>query len=148
MIRKANINDLETIVLYNKLMAYETEKLVLEEDILTQCVRNALTDEGKAIYWVYECDEQVVGQLMITKEWSDWRNGEIWWIQSVYVNEKYRRRKIFNSLYSHVKSEVENNVNIVGLRLYVEKDNKIAQNTYSDMGMKETHYRLFEWIRN
>lgn len=90
MIRKARIDDLKTIVLFNKLMAYETEGLELDEETLTGGVKAALSDSSKASYWVYEIDDVVVGQAMVTKEWSDWRNGEIWWVQSVYVDKLYR----------------------------------------------------------
>lgn len=147
MIRKARIDDLETIVLFNKLMAYETEGLELSEEILNAGVKAALSDSSKASYWVYELDGEVVGQAMVTKEWSDWRNGEIWWIQSVYVDKLYRKRKIFSSIYEHLKDLVSLDENIAGLRLYVEKDNTNAQNTYKKLGMGETHYRLYEWIK-
>lgn len=147
MIRKANIDDLKTIVLFNKLMAYETEGLELNEKILTDGVKNALSDSSKANYWVYEIDGTVVGQAMVTKEWSDWRNGEIWWIQSVYVDKQYRKHKIFTSLYQHLKDLVALDETIAGLRLYVEKDNINAQNTYRKLGMEETYYKLYEWIK-
>lgn len=147
MIRKAKLKDLKTIVLFNKLMAYETEGLELNEEILTSGVKNALNDTSKANYWVYEIDNVVVGQAMVTKEWSDWRNGEIWWIQSVYVDKQYRKNKIFTSLYEHLKNLVALNKNVVGLRLYVEKDNTSAQKTYKKLGMEETYYRLYECIK-
>jgi ribosomal protein S18 acetylase RimI-like enzyme len=147
MIRKAKLGDLKTIVLFNKLMAYETEGLELNEKILTSGVKNALSDNIKANYWVYEIDNVVVGQAMVTKEWSDWRNGEIWWIQSVYVDKNYRKNKIFTSLYNHLKDLVALDENVVGLRLYVEKDNINAQNTYKKLGMEETYYRLYEWLK-
>lgn len=147
MIRKAKLEDLKTIVLFNKLMAYETEDLELNEKILTSGVKNALNDTSRANYWVYEIDNVVVGQAMVTKEWSDWRNGEIWWIQSVYVDKQYRKNKIFTSLYEHLKNLVALDENVVGLRLYVEKDNISAQKTYKKLGMEETYYRLYEWIK-
>lgn len=147
MIRKGKIDDLKTIVLFNKLMAYETEGLELDEEILTGGVKTALSDSSKANYWVYEIDGVIVGQAMVTKEWSDWRNGEIWWIQSVYVDKNYRNRKIFTSIYQHLKDLVSLDKNIAGLRLYVEMDNINAQNTYKKLGMGETHYKLYEWIK-
>ena len=147
MIRKGTINDLKTIVLFNKLMAYETEGLTLNEATLSKGVEAALRDNSKAVYWVYEVDGKVVGQAMITREWSDWRNGEFWWIQSVYVDKPFRKGKIFTSIYQYLKALVDSDETIIGLRLYVEKDNTNAQETYKKLGMEETYYRLYEWIK-
>jgi len=139
------MNDLETIVDYNANLARETESIELNKERLRKGVNAILSDPNKGIYFVYEQDKQVLGQMMITKEWSDWRNGYFWWIQSVYVKHSHRKKGIFQSLYMHVKELVSNEDSICGLRLYVERENKIAQSTYEKLGMDETHYLLYEW---
>jgi len=85
---------------------------------------------------------------MLTKEWSDWRNGYFWWIQSVYIDKKFRRQGIFKALYEYVKSQAEENEQVCGLRLYVERNNDLAKDTYLALGMIETHYLLYEWEKN
>lgn len=144
MIRIAEKKDIEIITEYNLKMAEETEGLKLEEGVVRNGVRQGLMDPARATYYVYEIDEKVVGQLMITKEWSDWRNGEFWWIQSVYVAESYRHQGIFRDLYDYVRKLAESDANVCGMRIYVEKNNKTAQETYKKLGMKETNYLLFE----
>ena len=106
-------------------------------------VRAALADPAKAIYFVAETGGLVVGQLMITHEWSDWRDGDVWWIQSVYVHPDFRRRGVFRALHEHARREARR-AGAVGLRLYVERDNVRAQATYAAIGMHETAYRLYE----
>ena len=96
---------------------------------------------------MYEAEGKVVGQLLITFEYSDWRNANIWWIQSVYVDKNYRRQGVFQALYNHVKDIVTNDTGIAGLRLFVEKENTTAQNTYKTLGMKESCYHLYEWLK-
>ncbi|KAE9635001.1 GNAT family N-acetyltransferase [Defluviitalea raffinosedens] len=144
MIRKAIIKDAEIITEFNYCLAKETEDLELNRETLFKGVQKVLSDESKGIYFVYEKDEKIVGQLMITKEWSDWRNGDFWWIQSVYVHKDYRRQGIYTALFNHVKSIVDSDDTICGLRLYVEKENEAAKNTYKALGMKETYYLLYE----
>ncbi len=144
MIRRGNIKDLDTIVKYNYNLAKETENLELDKEILKKGVRTALEDNGNGIYFVYEKDDMVVGQIMITKEWSDWRNGDYWWIQSVYVNKDYRGQGIFTQLFDYVKYLAERSNNVCSLRLYVEKKNERAKDTYKSKGMKETHYLMYE----
>ena len=97
----------------------------------------------KGLYFVAEIDGVVAGQMMITFEWSDWRNGDIWWIQSVYVPAEHRRKGVFKSLYEHVRAEARRR-GVVGLRLYVERENQAAQQTYIAMGMHLSHYLLME----
>ncbi len=145
MIRQANINDIEIISSFNSKIALETEGLELNVARVKQGVSAILSDSTKGIYFLYEINQQVVGQLMVTYEWSDWRNGYFWWIQSVYVEKLYRRRGIFQELYSHVKKLVSSDSTICGLRLYVERENKTAQATYNKLGMGETKYLLYEW---
>ncbi len=143
-IRPGRADDAATIAEFNVRMAQETEGRTLDRAILDTGVRAALADASKARYFVAEAgDGHVVGQLMITLEWSDWRNGEIWWIQSVYVHADYRGRGVFRKLYRHV-AELAKQQGAAGLRLYVERENAAAQTTYAQLGMTMTHYLVME----
>ncbi len=144
-IRKAKIEDLEIIVKYNYNLAKETEDKELELDILMKGVINLILDSTKGQYYVYEVDNKVVGQIMHTYEWSDWRNGNFLWVQSVYINKEYRRQGIFKALYSHVRNIADNNEDIVGIRLYVEKENISAKSTYKSLEMVECEYHMYEY---
>ncbi len=143
IIRPAALDDLTTIVEFNILMAFETEHLVLERGRVIEGVRAVLADPSKGRYIVAEIDGTVVGQLMVTYEWSDWRNGMFWWIQSVYVDHAYRGRKIFTRLYEQIKQEALSGGSC-GIRLYVEEENRTAQQTYSKLGMVPTLYEMME----
>jgi GNAT superfamily N-acetyltransferase len=143
LIRTARASDAQTIADFNIAMALETEHLTLDPPTVLAGVHAALADPAKAIYFVAEIDGIVGGQLMITHEWSDWRNGDIWWIESVYVHPDHRRKGLFRALYNHTKREAKNQ-NAVGLRLYVERENKNAQQTYTSLGMDLTHYLVME----
>src|SRR3954453_4018815 len=148
VIRAAREPDAETIAEFNAAMAMETEHLALDRATVRAGVRAALVDPSKARYFVAcagGADGQVVGQLMITLEWSDWRNGDIWWIQSVYVTPNYRGKGAFRALYRHVQRLAREQA-AVGLRLYVERENEAAQRTYAALGMKLTHYYVMEEI--
>ncbi len=144
-IRAADVSDLDSLVRFNQGIALETEDKQLDEATLTSGVRAILTNDSLGFYIVAVSDERVVGCLMVTKEWSDWRNGVFWWIQSVYVDAEFRRQGIYRRLYEHVKSLAADH-NVCGFRLYVEKDNSIAQSTYQSMGMSETVYRMYEQL--
>jgi ribosomal protein S18 acetylase RimI-like enzyme len=126
-------------------MALETEHLTLDRAVLDRGVRAALADESKARYFVAERGGAVVGQLMITLEWSDWRNGNLWWIQSVYVARATRGQGVFRALYQHVRSLAKTE-HAAGIRLYVERDNESAQRTYAALGMSKTPYYVMEEI--
>jgi GNAT superfamily N-acetyltransferase len=143
IIRPATIDDQTTIVDFNITMAFETEHLVLERSRVVDGVRAVLSDPSKGRYIVADEDGAVVGQLMVTYEWSDWRNGMFWWIQSVYVGKKYRGQKVFTQLYDYIKREAVANRSC-GIRLYVEEDNRTAQQTYKKMGMTLTMYEMME----
>lgn len=132
------------IARFNSMMAWETEALRLDPECVLHGVQAVLEDDSKGFYVVAMGNEEVVGQLMITYEWSDWRNGTFWWIQSVYVTENYRRRGVFRSLYEWVQEQARSNKNVCGLRLYVERDNDRAQRTYQDLGMQVTAYKMLE----
>lgn len=143
VVRRAEAADLQSIVEFNQAIALETEDKRLDNATLVKGVRAVLNDESLGLYIVAVDGPNVVGCLMITREWSDWRNGVFWWIQSVYVHADYRRQGVYRQLYQHVKLLAEGH-NVCGFRLYVERDNTIAQKTYESLGMTETVYRMYE----
>ncbi len=145
-VRAAQMEDLPTIIEFNRRLALETEAITLSVEILTQGVRAALLDPAKARYFVAEVDGQVVGQLMHTREWSDWRNGDLWWLQSVYVREDFRRVGVFRRLVEHLRTEAQAAPNVVGLRLYVEEHNDRAAATYDRLGLPAAGYVVREQI--
>jgi GNAT superfamily N-acetyltransferase len=143
IIRRARIEDQDTIVEFNRRLARETESVELDLPTITAGVRALLTDPSKGVYFIAEIDGQVVGQAMITREWSDWRNSDIWWFQSVYIRSEMRRAGVFRSLYRHILGEARSNgVGVV--RLYVERTNSRAIKTYESLGMRRSHYELME----
>ena len=144
-IRKATIEDVNIIAKYNYNLALETEEKVLNMDTVTKGVEAILRDSTKGIYHVCEIEGQVVGQIMYTFEWSDWRNGTFIWVQSVYVNKEYRGKGVFKALYNKVKEICDSNNEYVGIRLYVEKENYTAQKTYRSLGMEECNYFMYEY---
>jgi GNAT superfamily N-acetyltransferase len=103
-----------------------------------------LKDPAKGIYFIAECAGTPAGQLLVTYEWSDWRNGNFWWIQSVYVAEAFRGRGIFRALFDHVQAQARSSNDVCGLRLYVETNNSRAQKIYGRLGMKKTDYEMFQ----
>lgn len=127
-------------------MARETEDLELDRDILTRGVNALFADPALGRYYVAESDGRVVASLMITYEWSDWRNGMVWWIQSVYVLPEFRRRGAYAGLYAHVKALVDQST-VRGIRLYVDKRNAGAREVYARLGMNGEHYLVFEWMK-
>src|SRR3970040_1797624 len=122
-IRPAAPADGPLIAKFNALMALETEHRTLDQKVLRLGVEAVLGDRSKGIYYVAEIGGTVIGQLMITYEWSDWRNGTFWWIQSVYVRSDSRRNGVFSLLHRHVESIARATPDVCGLRLYVERDN-------------------------
>jgi ribosomal protein S18 acetylase RimI-like enzyme len=144
-IRKATPDDAPAIIAFQKAMAMETEGLELKSELINNGVMAVFLDGSKGEYYVAEENGTVVASLMITFEWSDWRNANIWWFQSVYVIPEYRRMGIFRMMYEHVKKEGIAR-GIAGLRLYVESENTRAQKTYEAMGMDGGHYKTFEWM--
>lgn len=144
-IRKAKINDAETIISFQLAMAMETEDLALNKEVLSAGVKTVFEKPLKGLYFVAEAGGSVVASLLITYEWSDWRNADVWWFQSVYVIPEYRRKGIFRLMYEYVKEEALKN-GIAGLRLYVESNNLPARKTYEAMGMSSEHYTMYEWL--
>ena len=143
-IRPATLTDATRITEFNALMAKETEDIELNLDRLRAGVEAVLRDHIKGIYYVADADGVVVGQTLITYEWSDWRNGMFWWIQSVYVQKDFRGKGVFKALFEHVRALAKQERTVCGLRLYVERHNARAQQTYERLGMKKTHYEMYE----
>ncbi len=143
-IRKATLNDLDTIVNFNAALAKETENIRLDQRRLRQGVRKILEDSTRGFYLLAESNRQSVGQLMITHEWSDWRNGFFWWIQSVYVAPAYRNKGVFRFLFDHSMKLAKRQSNICGVRLYVDQHNVPAKKVYKNLGMVKTDYEIFE----
>ncbi len=143
-IRPARPEDRDLIVRFNRAMARETEARDLEEATIAAGVEALLADPSKGRYFLAEGVE-VAGQLMVTPEWSDWRNGHVWWIQSVYVAPAHRRRGVYRMLHEHVR-DAGRAEGVVGLRLYVDRDNLTAQDTYGVLGMNESRYIMYEEV--
>ncbi len=125
-------------------MAQETEGLALDADVVRPGVAAVLADDALGFYLVAEVDGQAAGQLMVTYEWSDWRNGLFWWIQSVYVRLEFRRRGVYSALHRQVAQAAQEAGGVRGIRLYVEQDNTIAQQVYESLEMHRTRYQLYE----
>ncbi len=144
-IRIAVEKDASAMIEFNQAMALETEGKRLEPKKIEKGVKAVFQDDKKGFYVVAENENgEIIGGLMITFEWSDWRNGWFWWIQSVYILPKARGRKIYSRLYEFVKGEAEKKGNVCGFRLYVETENKHAQKVYEKVGMDVSHYLMFE----
>ena len=144
LIRPAETGDLETIVEFNFQLAHETESRQLYRSTLTDGVRQLMLKPERGRYYVAVHDGAVVGQVMHTHEWSDWRNGDIWWLQSVYVHPDFRRRGAFRQMFEHVTQIARDSEDVVAIRLYMERDNNGAQATYTDLGFKDPGYKVFE----
>jgi|TARA_B110000503_G_scaffold83210_2_gene126988 GNAT superfamily N-acetyltransferase len=142
--RRATPADVAAIAAFNQAMAQETENKTLPTGTILAGVERMISDQSLGFYLVAEADGGPVGCLGITFEWSDWRNGLFWWIQSVYIDPSYRRQGVFGGLYAHVTELAKNATDVCGIRLYVEHDNTNAQQTYLSLGMVETHYKLLE----
>ena len=136
--------DISTIVVFNIAMASETEDKALDPITLQQGVSEVLSNPVKGFYLLALFSETIVGQLMVTSEWSDWRNGYFWWIQSVYVKQDYRKRGVYKALNEEVLNLARLNGGICGIRLYVDKDNTAAQQVYRNLGMSESNYDMYE----
>jgi GNAT superfamily N-acetyltransferase len=125
-------------------LAAETEHITLDQDRLLKGVEALLRDSTKGFYIVAEINNVIVGQLMITYEWSDWRNGVFWWIQSVYVEKTARGTGVFKALFDHINTLAKSSSDVCGLRLYVEKSNARAKQTYERLAMHSSHYEMYE----
>ncbi len=143
-IRKAELRDVAIIAKFNRLMAMETERKELDLDISERGAKAIIKDPHKGFYLVAETHGEIVGQLMVTFEWSDWRNKFFLWIQSVYVREDHRNQGIFSALYHYLEDMARFRKDTAGLRLYVEKHNEKAQLTYERLGMQKPSYDMYE----
>ena len=147
VIRKAQIDDKNEIVEFQLAMAHETEGIELDLMTVGKGVETVLNDPAKGNYYVVEVNKQIVGSLLITFEWSDWRNGTVLWIQSVYVVPGFRRKGIYSKLYQYIKNMVETSDSLKGIRLYADKSNIPAHQAYKKLGMSPDHYVTFEWLK-
>ena len=143
-LRPGKPEDAPVIASFNTAMAEETEHRTLDPELINPGVAALLEDATKGRYWVAEAGDRVVGQIMVTYEWSDWRNGSIWWIQSVYIHPDHRRQGVFSALYRHVEGLAREDSDCCGLRLYVERDNRRARQTYEALGMIIPGYDVME----
>jgi RimJ/RimL family protein N-acetyltransferase len=143
-VRAARLSDLSELVRFSAAMAEETEGRTLDLDRLRQGISAVLTSKDRGYYLVAETMSRVVGQLLITYEWSDWRNGVFWWIQSVYVEPAMREGGVYRTMHDSVLQEAQRRPDVCGIRLYVEKDNVAAQTAYRRLGMRMTDYHVFE----
>lgn len=147
LIRKAKTEDLISITDFQLAMARETENIDLDYSTVKKGVNAVLHDPGKGQYYVAEIQGEIIGSLLTTFEWSDWRNGTVLWIQSVYVTPKFRRKGVYSNLYLHVKKQVLEDPMLKGIRLYADKSNIAAHRTYQKLGMDHDHYTTFEWLK-
>jgi GNAT superfamily N-acetyltransferase len=146
-IRQALAADAGIIRDFQKAMAMETEGLTLNHDILTRGVEAVFIDRTRGRYFVAESGDTIIASLLITYEWSDWRNSNVWWFQSVYVIPEFRRKGVFTMMYDYIRGEAIRE-GVAGLRLYVETTNRRAHKTYKAMGMNGSHYKMYEWLRD
>ena len=143
VVSRGEVCDIDTIVQFQADMAMESEGCVLNKEKVTKGVTAAMLDDSKGIYWVAKYEGRTIGSLMITREWSDWNNEWYWWIQSVYVTPEYRKQGVYKAMYQKVKNAAKEN-NVSQIRLYTDKTNLSAQKVYENLGMRESHYLMFE----
>ena len=146
-IRLATRADAQVLIAFNAAMALETERKELLPEVIGAGVHALLANPAAGFYVIADQDDRPVGSLMVTKEWSDWRNGTFWWIQSVYVRPESRRQGVYKNLYRHVQQMAAADPGVCGFRLYVERANSRAQATYAALGMKPTRYLVFEELK-
>jgi ribosomal protein S18 acetylase RimI-like enzyme len=148
IIREAIPPDIPSIIDFQFKMALETEGITLDIATLSTGVNKLFRNPHRGKYYVAETPDEIVGCLMTTFEWSDWRDGNILWIQSVYILEDFRGRGVYKMLYHFIQEIVKTDPELKGIRLYVDNTNKIAQSVYSKLGMNGDHYRIFEWMNS
>lgn len=144
LVRTATARDAEEIVEFNLALAAESEGRTLRREVVSRGVARVLADPTLGTYFVAEIEGRVVGQLLITREFSDWRNGHFWWIQSVYTRPEARQRGVYRALHEHVERAARAAGDVCGLRLYVDRGNVGAQRTYARLGLKATAYDFYE----
>ena len=144
IIRSASPDDISEIAQFNIAMAQETEERQLDPETIQSGVSGVIQNHAHGFYLIAERDQVAVGSLLITFEWSDWRNGTLWWIQSVYVKPEHRRTGVFKALYDAVIARARAAKSVRGIRLYVEQENLDAQSVYQKLSMQKTPYQMFE----
>jgi GNAT superfamily N-acetyltransferase len=148
IVRRACLDDLESIIAYSSALALETEGRELDQTILREGTSGVFADPARGFFLVAEHRQgdrrRLIGQLMITYEWSDWRNGLFWWIQSVYVDPEWRRQGVYRTLHNHIMAEADIDPKICGVRLYVERDNQQAKIAYRQVGLGPSSYEMYE----
>lgn len=147
-VREASIEDVPTIVEFQQYMAKETEGITLDTSILSAGVQHVFSHPNVAKYYVAESDGKVISCLLVCYEWSEWRNGIIFWIESVYVTKGERGKKVFTTMYKFLQQLVNGDDQLKGIRLYVEKANYTAQKVYRNLGMDGEHYKMYEWMKS
>ena len=145
--REARLSDADRIVEFQIAMAVETEQIRLDRMVCTAGVAAVLRDEKLGRYYVGEIDGEVAASTLITYEWSDWRNGMVWWIQSVYVLPGERKQGVYAGLYRYIQELAQRDDHVRGIRLYVDRRNAPAQQVYTRLGMNGEHYQVFEWMK-
>jgi ribosomal protein S18 acetylase RimI-like enzyme len=143
-VRMATVSDRDAFVRFNRAMALETENKELNEKVVGPGVAAVFDHPGRGFYVVAQCADDIVAALMVTFEWSDWRNASFWWIQSVYVVPQFRRRGLYRRLYDFVRDRARSEGGVCGFRLYVEKNNLTAQRVYESLGMSASDYLMYE----
>jgi GNAT superfamily N-acetyltransferase len=145
---KAKKQHIEDIVRFQVLMAMETEDLKLDEDVVRQGVEYIFDHNYRGEYWLTTDNEMVIASMLVQYEWSDWRNGDVLWVHSVYVLPEYRNQGVFSKMYASLKERVHTDPTLRGIRLYVDKTNQGAQSVYKGLEMRADHYDLYEWLKS
>jgi GNAT superfamily N-acetyltransferase len=146
-IRPARFQEISIISEFQVNLAAETENILLDKDLVSVGIEALFIDPAKGVYYIAEEEGTAVGCFLITYEWSDWRNGMVWWLQSVYVQERHRRKGVFRRMYAYLVETISKDPEVIGLRLYVDKSNRRAQEVYGSLGMNGDHYTVFEWMK-
>lgn len=148
MVRKARLEDISALIEFQQGLAHETEGIKLDESLLEQGLGAIIKDPSKGFYFVAELQGQPVGCCMVTFEWSEWRNGTVYWLQSVYVKHSHRGAGVFKKLYEHLMTMVASDPKIFGMKLYANKSNTKAHQIYKSLGMDGDHYVMFEKMKD
>lgn len=146
-IRRAEKSDAKVIAEFQQKMAFESEGFELDPVVLEKGVRAVFDNHSKGMYFVVENNKSIIASMLITYEWSDWRNKTIYWLQSIYVIPRMRGKKVFSLMYKHIKEMADKDDSVGGIRLYVDNSNKNAIGVYKAVGMHDEHYRTFEWMK-
>ena len=147
IIEKAREEHIDILIDFQQRLAFESEEVTLDAATIRSGMKAMFADPSKGVYYIAREENEIIGCHMITYEWSDWRNGMVWWLQSVYVKESHRKKGIFKKMYDNVIAIIKNDPNLIGLRLYVDKSNERAMKVYAAMGMDGSHYTVYEWVK-